>query len=292
MACTSRSMRRVSRHHGRGPGLCWALILGGVALAGPQALALAQAGGGTAACARPLYLTFDTGSQSQAVVIHDILKKHGVLATFFLANEKTVKADWSLDPSWAPYWRDLVAEGHAFGTHTFDHVYYRGPAGEGAVKMRPQFGAQAGKVLTWNGAQVCAELNRVRARFAELTGAQLDPFWRAPGGKTSATLNGMGEACGYRHFGWSDAGFLGDELPSSTWPNERLVERALKNIRPGDVLMAHLGIRSREQAFAPALDPLIAGLKERGFCFRTLRDYPGTGPAPATAAQSATKGAV
>jgi peptidoglycan-N-acetylmuramic acid deacetylase len=38
--------------------------------------------------------------------------------------------------------------------------------------------------------------------------------------------------------------------------------------------MAHLGIWSRADPFAPMLDPLIAGLKQRGFCFRTLRDHP------------------
>jgi hypothetical protein len=38
--------------------------------------------------------------------------------------------------------------------------------------------------------------------------------------------------------------------------------------------MAHLGIWSREDPFAPTLDPLIAGLKQRGLCFRTLREHP------------------
>jgi hypothetical protein len=31
--------------------------------------------------------------------------------------------------------------------------------------------------------------------------------------------------------------------------------------------MAHLGIRSRKDPFAPALDGLLAGLAARGFCF-------------------------
>jgi hypothetical protein len=39
--------------------------------------------------------------------------------------------------------------------------------------------------------------------------------------------------------------------------------------------MAHLGIWSRKDPWAPAnLEPLIAGLKERGFCFDTLRNHP------------------
>ena len=49
-------------------------------------------------------------------------------------------------------------------------------------------------------------------------------------------------ACGYAHVGWSPAGFLGDELPSDKYPNRVLLERALKTIRPGDILLAHLGI--------------------------------------------------
>jgi len=45
-------------------------------------------------------------------------------------------------------------------------------------------------------------------------------------------------------------------------------------VRSGDILLAHLGIWSRKDAWAPAvLEPLIEGLKQRGFCFRTLRDH-------------------
>jgi len=39
--------------------------------------------------------------------------------------------------------------------------------------------------------------------------------------------------------------------------------------------MAHLGIWSRKDVWAPSvLEPLIVGLKERGFCFTTLRSHP------------------
>ena len=44
---------------------------------------------------------------------------------------------------------------------------------------------------------------------------------------------------------------------------------------PGDILLAHLGIRSRKEPWTPAvLEPLIAGLKARGHCFATLREHP------------------
>lgn len=222
----------------------------------------------------PIYLTFDTGSQSQAVLIRGVLRKYDVKATFFLANEKTVAGDFSLDASWAAYWKSLVADGHAFGTHTFDHVYFKADSNGAAVSVRPQFGARAGQTMRWTSADYCNELNRVKTRFFTLTGATLDPFWRAPGGKVSARLIGFGKACGYRHFAWADAGFLGDELPSDRYRNATLLERAKKNLRAGDIVMAHLGIWSRKDAFAPMLDPLIASLKRQGHCFATLRDYP------------------
>jgi len=77
------------------------------------------------------------------------------------------------------------------------------------------------------------------------------------------------------HVGWSSAGFLGDELPSDRYPNAQLLAQALKNIRSGDILLAHLGIWSRKDPWAPAvLEPLITGLLKQGFCFRTLREHP------------------
>ena len=88
---------------------------------------------------------------------------------------------------------------------------------------------------------------------------------------------------------WADAGFLGDELPSDRYPNRELLARALREIRDGDVLMAHLGIWSRKDPYAPMLEPLIAGLKERGLCFRTLTEHPGYGAVP-VAAQLAASG--
>src|SRR6476469_2611595 len=91
-------------------------------------------------CRGTIYLTFDTGSQSQAEYIAQTLRRHHAKATFFLANEKTVNGDYSLDPSWAPFWKRLVADGNAFGTHTFDHVYVRRDLPGGRIQVRPQFG--------------------------------------------------------------------------------------------------------------------------------------------------------
>ena len=243
-------------------------------LAGALSLSLA-APASAMACEGMIYLTFDTGSQSQAELIAATLKKHHIKATFFLANEKTVHGDYSLDPAWAPFWKGLVQDGHAFGTHTFDHVYFQGDLPNGKFAFKPQFGADAGRRLTWTASQYCAELNRVAVRFQELTGAPIDHFWRAPGGKTSPALLAAGASCGYAHAAWAPAGFSGDELPSEKWPNALLLQRALAGLKDGDIFLSHMGIWSRRDAWAPAvLEPLISGLERKGFCFATLRDHP------------------
>ena len=226
-------------------------------------------------CSGVVYLTFDTGNMRHAESIADTLRRHDVKATFFLANEKTARGDYSLDAAWAGYWKRLAAEGHAFGSHTWRHGRIGPDAADGAVKYRPAFGQDEGRTVTLSPQDFCAELKRPGAAFRELTGQSLDALWRAPGGKATPGALNAAQRCGYAHVQWAPAGFLGDELPSESHPNDALLAQALRNVRDGDVLMAHLGIWSRRDPFAPMIDPLIAGLKQRGFCFRTLREHPG-----------------
>ena len=75
--------------------------------------------------------------------------------------------------------------------------------------------------------------------------------------------------------GWSPAGFTGDELPSEKASNASLLAKSLRELRAGDVVLIHMGIWSRKDAWAPAnLEPLIKGLSQKGYCFATLRDHP------------------
>lgn len=251
---------------------CAAVLLAAASLDAAQA---AAPGANPPACTGTIYLTFDTGSQSQAEFIAKTLDKYRIKATFFLANEKTVRGDWSLDPSWAPFWKARVAEGHAFGSHTFDHVYWQRDLAGGKMVVKPQFGAHAGRAQTWDAAEYCGELRRVDQRFLELTGRHLDPFFRAPGGHTSPNVLAAAKSCGYTHVGWPKAGFSGDETSSEAYPNTLLLKRLLANLKDGDIVMAHLGIWSRKDPWAPAdLESLITGLRQKGFCFATLREHP------------------
>jgi peptidoglycan/xylan/chitin deacetylase (PgdA/CDA1 family) len=271
-----RSIMRRAESAGSRPSWLWralglwlGLCLGGLPLA-------------QASCPSPqqtVYLTFDTGHMGVAPLIAEILYKHAVPVTFFAAHERTQAGDGSLGSAWGAWWKERAAQGHAFASHTHDHAYWVAdlPAhdGQARFRIRPSAGPQQGQSLVWSAAQYCEELHRASRRLLELTGQTPLPLFRAPGGKTSPALVKAAQACGYVHVGWAPAGFLGDELPSGAYPNDRLLAQALRDIRGGDVLVAHLGIWSRQDPWAPAvLEPLILGLKRRGLCFATLREHP------------------
>ena len=226
-------------------------------------------------CHKTVYLSFDTGNMSVANTVSEILKRQDVKATFFLSNEKTYRGDFALDDSWKTFWQERSKEGHHFGSHTYDHTYFVKDGPKGEVFEKPQFGPKAGMTLLYNEAAMCKEIRKVDQRFQELTNQPLERIWRAPGGKTSPALIRMGDMCGYQHIAWSPAGFLGDELNSDKHPNQVLLDKASRDINNGDITMAHLGIWSRKDPWAPAvLEQLIVNLKNRGFCFGLLPKAP------------------
>jgi peptidoglycan/xylan/chitin deacetylase (PgdA/CDA1 family) len=251
-------------------------------LAAAAVLALAGTTAGTDAraeanCEKPVYLTFDTGHMGIAPLVADVLKRQNVRVTFFAANEKTLTGGTSLDDHWAPWWKARAAEGNEIASHTYDHAYWRADEKGSAprFRIRPSAGAQEGHDLSWSAAEYCANIAKSSDRLAQITGKKPLPLYRAPGGKTSPKLLAAARACGFAYVGWAPAGFLGDELPSETFSNKKLLQQALDRIRPGDILLAHLGIWSRKDPWAPAdLEPLIVGLKAKGFCFETLRQHP------------------
>jgi len=281
LVAASSVLCHAGRGHGHGHGRqlgTWAVLL--ILLTGlwqpvqaqpPQTSRSAPA----PVCQKPLYLTLDTGHMGVAPLVAEVLQRQQVRVTFFAAHERTLEGDGSLGTYWAAWWRARAAEGHAFASHTHDHAYWQGEHPDGSFRIRPSSGPQAGQRLRWRVADYCANLDQASARLFALTGQAPLPLFRAPGGRHSPALLQAAQACGYQHVGWSDAGFLGDELPSDRYPNARLLAQALARIRTGDILMAHLGIWSRQDPWAPAvLEPLIEGLKARGFCFATLREHP------------------
>jgi len=125
-------------------------------------------------CEKPIYLTFDTGNMDVAEYVAGVLKKHDVKATFFLANEKTKRGDYSLDDSWSEFWKSLKRDGHAFGNHTYHHTYFVKDAENNSAKIRPQFGPHAGKTITTSQSALCSELQLVNDRFQKIDGLSIE----------------------------------------------------------------------------------------------------------------------
>ncbi len=222
-------------------------------------------------CRQPLYLTLDSGNMVSAEQIAGILQRHHVIATFFITNKPTFRGDHTLDESWREYWLARVKEGHQFGSHTLRHWYFRRDLNDGTVLYVSPEGSQAH--LTEDA--LCQELSSINERFFILTHHPMSHLWRAPGGHVTERTNQFAQHCGYsKAVGWSAAGFLGDELPSERYPNAVLLKRALTHIRSGDILMMHLGIKSRHDPFVNELEPLIVGLQQKGFCFKPLPSPP------------------
>lgn len=219
-------------------------------------------------CAGPLYLTIDTGWSREAERIAEILRRHGVRATLFVADERTFRGDTTLSDAWAPFWRARAAEGHVFASHTWRHWYFRSDPAPGQVLFVARNG---GGEEVLDQARMCEELERpIVALRRMVPEAVVLPLWRAPGGIVTPNALRLAEGCGLRHQGWTRNGFLGDELDSAQHPNAALLRRNLANIRAGEVLVMHWGVRSRREPFAEILEPLVTGLLARGFCFETL----------------------
>jgi peptidoglycan/xylan/chitin deacetylase (PgdA/CDA1 family) len=212
----------------------------------------------------------------QAQLVADALRRHDARATFYATNEPTQLGLTSMGSHWEPWWKALAAQGPEFASLTYDQVYWRSDLRgvKPLFRVRPSTGAFAGREFTWTAEQYCAQVSYVNERLQDFTGKPALSLFHAPGGKTSPKLLKAAQACGFAHVGWASAVVLGDDLPAAK-NLKAAQEKALHNIRPGDILMAHMGSRSRPTPWAlTVLEPLITGLQERGFCFATLRDHP------------------
>ena len=231
-----------------------------------------------AACDKPVYLTFDTGSMDVAPLVAVVLQRQKVRATFFAGMNPTPTGD-SLDASWANWWKARAAEGHVFAPRTRDEVVWVGDANARGAQfiVRPKQGAFAGRTFTWPAAKYCENITTTADRLAYVTGERPLPLYRAAGGKISPRLQAAVKACGYVQVGGEPPGFLGGP-PGTKDPTDAQITQAVDRVRAGDVVAVPLTGWSRQVPQVPlGLDKWIAGLKAQGFCFATLREHPDYG---------------
>lgn len=178
-------------------------------------------------------LTFDDGPWPQwTEQVLDILKKNNIKATFFMVGEVVKEY-----PQLA---KQVVADGHAVGNHTWTHPYRR-----------------------FDEAGASWEIDRTSELIYKTTGVRTSLF-RPPGGYLTNGLAAYAEKEKYVVAMWS-ADSIDYRRPSP----ERLAYNVLRNARPGGIVLMHDGGGNRSNTVA-ALPIIISDLKKQGYKFVTM----------------------
>jgi peptidoglycan/xylan/chitin deacetylase (PgdA/CDA1 family) len=177
-------------------------------------------------------LTFDAGSDSVGISILDVLKKHNVVATFFLTGKWVEK--------FPDYAKRIVNDGHSLGNHTYSH---------------PDSLAVSSQVFK-------EDILKAEQAILAATGQSPRPYFRFPyGSYDDKALETVGEA-GYKYsFHWT-IDTIDWKQPSA----EYIVNRIINGASNGDIILMHIGGINTPAA----IDEAIPILKADGFELVTL----------------------
>jgi chitin deacetylase len=183
-------------------------------------------------------LTFDDGPTPEATAeILAILKAGNVKATFFLMGSEIEQ-----HPEAA---REIVAAGHEVGNHSYSH--------ERMFFKTPSFIQRE-----------IDDTDRV-IREAGYTG---EIHFRSPFGKKFLLLPYYLSKRHKKNIMW--------DVEPNTFPEidrdaSKIAEYTIANTKPGSIILLHVMYRGREESMK-AVPQIIAGLKERGFEFKTVSE--------------------
>ncbi len=194
-----------------------------------------------AADKKVIYLTFDAGFEAgYTPAILDALKKHNVKATFFVVGNYL-----NTSPDLV---KRMVAEGHIVGNHTNTHP-------------------DMSKISDMTSFQ--KEISAVETKFKEITGQDMQKFYRPPQGKYSENNLKMANELGYRTIFWSLAyvDWYQDKQPTK----EQAFSKLLPRVHPGAIVLLH----STSKTNSEILDELLSKWEADGYTFGTLSDLCG-----------------
>ena len=187
-------------------------------------------------------LTFDAGASAAGVPsILATLSAAGVPATFFPTGDFARRYPDQL--------RAISAAGHRVGNHSSTH---------------PDF-------TTLTAPERVAQLAAAAAAISPLTGSTTTPWFRFPFGASDSgaitTVNSAGYAC----VGWTvdTVGWKGTSGGQSV---ESVVQRVLSTVRPGQIVLMHVGANPDDGSTldADALPTVIQELRALRYGFVTL----------------------
>lgn len=194
---------------------------------------------------RRVALTFDDGPTPPSTErILDVLKQHGVTATFFVNGRWVDRFPGTL--------RRIQSEGHAIGNHTYSHLFLY-------LKTRRR---------------IAREIDLTQDAIERVTGTRPWIF-RCPYGVRWFGLFTELRRRGMTAVQWSDTGF--DWVKKNAPPD--IARKALQHLSDGSVILLHDGCGAREPgqvdhaATAEALPAIIAEVRRRGFQFVPVEDF-------------------
>ncbi|WP_071188747.1 polysaccharide deacetylase family protein [Trichormus sp. NMC-1] len=179
-------------------------------------------------------LTIDDGPWPKTTVeMLDILKQNDVKATFFW-----VGSSLKNHPEIA---KRVVAEGHAIGNHTWNHLYKR-----------------------MDAATAKNEIEKTNELIYQTTGVKTSIF-RPPGGYLNNGLAAYAKSQKNSVVMWSVTS--ADTDPRAKY--QVFVKNVLRDAKPGAIVLMHDGGGNRERT-VKALPEIITGLKQKGYRFVTM----------------------
>lgn len=190
---------------------------------------------GTLTASKVVALTFDhSWGNTFTPRILATLKENNIKVTFFLMGP------WSAQhPDVA---RQIVSDGHEVGSHGFRHENY----GE--------------KTESW----IREDLNKSAAQIKAATGI-MPVLFRPPNGHYNAQSLRITHELGYQSILWN--------IDSIDWMNpgrDVIIERILKNLKPGAIILMHAS--DTPQQTADALPILLGKIKEAGYRIVTVSE--------------------
>ncbi len=190
-----------------------------------------------------VFLTYDDGPDPRATpALLDILRSRNVKAAFFLVGSRVREHPEVV--------RRQHEEGHVLGNHTDRH----------SVFTNFLFGSRLERELA-----ACQE--------AVAAAVGVTPrYYRPPYGLASHAVDGVTRKLGLQVVGWQTRSLDGGGLSV-----RKVVERTLRKVRPGGIILLHDGMRDPERVVA-ITSRVLDGLQEKGLTpVRLDRLSPGTG---------------
>ena len=189
-----------------------------------------------------IYLTFDSGYENGCTAkILDVLQKHQVPAAFFLVGNYIQR-----NPELV---KRMVDEGHTVGNHTMHHYDMS------RISDRASF---------------AKELTDLEDLYRQVTGREMQKYYRPPQGIYSQENLEMAKELGYKTLFWS--------LAYVDWNNqnqpsrEHAMSKLLPRIHNGAVVLLH----STSRTNAEILDEVLTEWKKMGYTFGDISEiFPG-----------------